>query len=66
MPKNTQLKSWSTQQCKQSCQNQRNACTTFNSGTPNPRTAYQLQRCHTAYNDCVKNCTSNNIRPGGR
>ena len=62
MPQHT-IKPWSTQQCQQSCNNQRNTCLNLNTDTPDPASAYTLQRCHTNYRNCSKSCTTNNIRP---
>lgn len=62
--KQTVVKSWSTQQCQQSCSNRRANCLTFNSGNPSPATAYKLQQCHTNYKNCMNACSSNNIRYG--
>lgn len=59
----TFIKPYTTQQCQQSCTNQKANCLTFNSGNPSPANAYKLQQCHTNYNNCMKACTTNNIRP---
>lgn len=58
------LRSWSTQQCLQSCNTQRNTCTAMNISNPSPVNAFKIQQCHTNYNTCVNACNTNNIRPG--
>ena len=64
MPRNAVLKSYSTQQCKQSCDNQRNRCLMGPGTDPDPSNAYYIRQCYNAHNQCVTNCTTNNIRPG--
>ena len=60
------VKSTTTAEIINNCNNQRRQCVASNISDPDPSNAYQLQRCQTDHTKCVKAATSNNIRPGRR
>lgn len=59
----TIVKSYTTGQCLQSCNNQRSQCLAMNISNPSPVNASKIQQCYNNNNSCVKACTTNNIRP---
>lgn len=60
--RNTVVKSWSTKQCKESCDNRKRLCLMGVDTDPDPRNSYYRAQCYNGYAQCIKNCTTRNIR----
>lgn len=66
MSKTPVLKQYSVEQCKKSCNDRHRQQIASNISDPDPANAYLIHQAYAQHNQCVKNCTTNNIRPYGR
>ena len=53
-----------TKQCLQSCNQRANAARNIMTYNPSPANAFTIRKINAAEKQCVKSCTTNNIRSG--